>query len=105
MPVLSGEKILTGATLSGNIYNFFDDDLPKIELTSQSYGRRFLGSVTVDGKHYAVSRHPNGDSYFQSSSCSSTSITDDATWSNNQWQDGFVAIKNVNWQWSAASNI
>lgn len=100
MPVLSGEKILAGASQSGNIYTFYDNDLPEVLLTSQSYGRRFLGSVTVDGKHFATSRYPNGDSYLQATACGSTYISDDVSWSANQWQNGYATVKNVKWQWS-----
>jgi hypothetical protein len=101
MPVLSGEKLLSGPIKSGDVYTFYDNDLPDVLLTTESYGRRYLGSVTIDGKHYATSRYPNGNSYLQSTSAGSTTITDNTSWSTDQWKDGFAAVKNVKWQWSS----
>ncbi|MBN1950891.1 MAG: cadherin domain-containing protein [Bacteroidales bacterium] len=102
MPILSGEKVLTGGVKSGNIYTFHDADIPGVYLTSQSYGRRYLGSVSIGGKCYPTARYPNTGEYLLSTAASSTTVTGDQSWSTNQWQGGFVAVKNVNWQWSSA---
>lgn len=99
MPVLSGEKLLTSPTQSGNIWTYFDTDLPEVELTTQSYGRRYLGSVTMNGTRYATSRYPN-TTYLKSTASGSTTLTDTENWTTNQWQNGWIGLKNVNWQWS-----
>ncbi len=100
MPILSGEKILTNPSKSGNVYTFNDTDIPVVYVTDNSRGRRFLGSVAIDGKLYNPARHPNGDEYYLSTSTGSTYLTDDLSWDINQWQGGFIGLKNVNWQWS-----
>lgn len=106
MPILSGEKVLSGGVLTGNIYKYVDADLPSIELTSASYGRRFLGGVAVNDVYYAPARYPNEDDespYLYSDATGSTSLTDNGlTWETNEWRNGFIGVKNVHWQWSVA---
>jgi hypothetical protein len=102
MPVLSGSKIITATpSQSGSVYTYTDSDIPNILLEYQSYGRRYLGSVKINGKRYNPARHPNTD-YYRASASSSTSITDNESWSTNQWANGWIGVKMRNWVWSTA---
>lgn len=104
LPILSGEIELSSPTKAGNVYTFTDTDIPDVYLTKQSYGRRYLGSVTIDGRAYATSRYPN-TTYLYCSSSNRSSITDDEGWSTNYWADGWIAVKIFNWVFSSARVI
>jgi Right handed beta helix region len=101
-PVLSGQKILEDPERNGNIYTFHDMALPNPLLIEKSYGRRFLGYVTIGTKAYPPSRHPD-TGFFQSTSSNRLFLTDtNKDWEPNQWKDGWISVKKVKWQWSTA---
>lgn len=110
-PILKGTSVFSGFTKSGNVWNKTDAAIQgKVKhyidaytgsSNDQWYFTYFLGNIFVGGAPYYVGRYPNNTASLSAESVDAVNnddITDsDATWTTNQWANGWVMIGLNDW--------
>jgi hypothetical protein len=98
LPILTGSIQMSMTNAGGNIYYDYEAQLPTF-----TGNIRRLGCVTENWEYRWMSKYPSGDNYYQVTSGTSSSLTDNTkSWGTDYWANGIVVNNSVgegNWDW------